>query len=338
MILVTGGTGLVGSHLLYHLLKRGEKVRATKRPTSNVGDVKLAFSFYGDAGIDLLQQVEWVDADLTNPAAVDALFTDVDRVFHCAAQVSFRPQDARMMRTINPKITANLVNAALAHRIVHFAHVSSVASIGRKKEQDELITEDMEWKNDTHVSNYAVSKYLSELEVWRGIEEGLCAGMINPTLIMGPGNWNHSSNVFFKSLSKPFKFYTTGTNGFVDVRDVVAALLAISDKKVNGERYIISGENLAYRTVFNALAQRFGNPQPALRANPFIIDVIWRIEWLRSRLTGSNPIMTKELAVTTQSKWQYSNQKAREQLGMKFRKIEESFDEFVPFYKEKYLS
>ncbi len=336
MILLTGGTGLVGSHLLYALLQRGEKIRATKRPTSNLGDVKMVFSFYGDEAHMLLDNVEWVDVDLTNPAAVDDLFADVDRVFHCAAHVSFRPQDAHLMRSINPKITANLINAALHYKVAHFAHVSSVAAIGRKKQQSDPITENTSWKNDPDVSNYAVSKYLSELEVWRGIEEGLTAAMINPTLIMGPGNWNHSSNAFFKTLSKPFKYYTRGTNGFVDVRDVVAALLKISDDQISAQRYIISGENLSYQTVFSALAKRFGNNEPSVRANPFLINLIWRIEALRSRLTGSTPILTRELANTTQSKWQYSNQKAREELGINFRNIEESFDEFVPFYKEQY--
>ncbi len=333
MILLTGATGLVGSHLLYALLKRGENVRATKRASSNLGDVELAFTFYGEDALPLLKRVEWVDADLLNPAEVDELFAGVDRVFHCAATVSFRPADKHRMIEENPAMTANLVNAALEHRVAHFAHVSSVAAIGRSKDASDFITEETEWKGGPETSNYALSKYLSELEVWRGIEEGLTASMVNPTIILGAGNWNHSSNALFKRYAQHFTFYTSGQNGFVDVRDVVAALLKLSDERINNERFILVGENLPYRQMGNFMAAAFGQPLPNREAKKWTTELLWRLEYLRSVLFKIQPLLTKETAHSARSMWVYSNKKATEKLGIAFRPIQKSIVEFAGFYK-----
>ena len=338
MILVTGGTGLVGSHLLYHLSLRGEKIRATKRASSQLADVELAVSFYGVEAKKLLQNIEWVDVDLENPFEVSEACSGISAIFHCAAQVSFRPKDAHNLRTINPKITANLVNAALENKVGYFAHVSSVAAIGRTKNQGEVITENTEWKNSPDNSNYAISKLGAELEVWRGIEEGLCAGIVNPAIILGSGNWNHSSNMIFKRLSKPFPFYTSGSNGFVDVRDVVAALLTLYDRKISAQRYILVGDNLPYRTHFENLAVAYGQKKPHRPASPFIMGLLWRIEHVRSLLFQTEPLVTKETTHSAKSAWRYSNAKAVKELGITFRSIPESVKEFVPFYKKQFLN
>lgn len=337
MILVTGGTGLVGSHLLYQLTLRGEKVRATKRPSSQLADVALAFSFYSPEAKNLLDLIEWVDVDLENPYDVNEVCAGITSIFHCAAQVSFRPKDAHNLRTINPRITANLVDAALNNNVGYFVHVSSVAAIGRNKTQSEIITENTEWKNSPDNSNYAISKFGAELEVWRGIEEGLKAGIVNPSIILGPGNWNHSSNAIFKRLSKPFPFYTTGSNGFVDVRDVVAALLSLFDKKISGQRFIVVGENLPYRTLFDKLAVAFGQPKPHRPASTFVMGLLWRFEYLRSILFGTDPLVTKETTHSGLSNWSYSNAKAKADLGISFHAIDQSIEDFVPFYMKHFL-
>ena len=333
MVLITGATGLVGSHLLYALLKREQTVRATKRKSSNLKDVSLTFSFYGADTEKLLSAVDWVDVDLLNPAAVDELFVDVDRVFHCAAAVSFNPKDEHKMVEINPAITANLVNAALHAGVKHFAHVSSVAAIGRSKNGTEEITEKTEWQNSEDNSKYAIGKYLSELEVWRGIEEGLPAAMVNPTIIFGPGNWNNSSNTIFKRFSKPFPFYTKGGNGFVDVRDVVDALLIISDNNIIAQRFILVSENKSYKEIGEKLADAYGNPAPKNEAKSWQLELVWRFEKLKSSLTGKDPLLTKETAQTSQKTWRYSNIKAVTELGINFRKLDKSLVEFVSFYK-----
>lgn len=335
MVLITGGTGLVGSHLLYALLKRGETVRATKRNSSNLADVELSFSFYGDDAKNLLSTVEWVDVDLLNPAEVDELFIDVDRVFHCAATVSFKPSDKQRMIEENPAMTANLVNAALAHNVLHFAYTSSIAALGRNKGPNDFTNEETEWKSGPQNSNYSISKYLSELEVWRGIEEGLCAAMVNPTIILGAANWNQSSSAIFKRYASGFKYYTTGKNGFVDVRDVVDALIKLSDERINQERFILVGENLAYRDMANKMATAFGQKPPSRQAKEWLSNLLWRIEKWRSILFNIAPLITKETARSARSTWQYNNKKAREKLGMNFRPIDQSIVEFAAFYKRE---
>lgn len=333
MILVTGGTGLVGSHLLHALLTRGETIRATKRSTSNLVDIELAFSFYQDDSIAQLKNVEWVECDLLNPMEVDDLMEGVDRVFHCAAAVSFNPKNEKKLMEINPAITANLVNAALEHHVKHFAHVSSVAAIGRTQGNEEFITEQTEWKNGPDNSKYAIGKYLAELEVWRGIEEGLKAAMINPTVILGAGNWKHTSNTLFRKFSKPNPFYTKGGNGFVDVRDVVKALLAVSDSTISGERFITVGENVSYLNLITYFADAFDVEPPKTVVKSWMMEIAWRIEKWRSALTGKAPLLTKETARTSQNSWKYSNKKAKNQLGLKFTPVRESVATYADFYK-----
>ena len=334
MVLLTGATGLVGSHLLYALLNRGESVRATKRASSNLNDVALAFSFYGEKAQNLLKNVEWVEADLLNPAEVDELFVDVNRVFHCAATVSFKPKDKQQLLEENPAITANLVNAALMNKVEHFAFTSSVAAIGRNKTLHDFTTEETEWKAGPENSNYAVSKYLCELEVWRGTEEGLCAAMVNPTLILGAANWNKSSSAIFKRYASGFKYYTTGKNGFVDVRDVVDSLLRISDLRINQERFILVGENLFYRDLANKMANAFGQAIPTREAKRWVTNLLWRMEKWRSVLFNIEPLITKETARSARSMWQYSNKKAIEKLGIQFRPIDKSILEYAEYYKK----
>lgn len=336
MNLVTGGTGLVGSHLIYHLLLRGEKVRATKRAGSNIADTELAFSFYTKNTQPLMAQIEWVDVDLENPLDVDAVCKDVSILYHCAAQVSFKPQDAQRLRAINPLITANLVNAALANGVGYFAHVSSVAALGKPKDHSEYITEKTEWKDSAANSNYGISKLGAELEVWRGIEEGLTAAIVNPGIILGPGNWQHSSNAVFKRFSKPFTYYSQGTTGFVDVRDVVQALLTLTDKKIHAERFILVGQNLSFRELFAEIAKAFGHKPPSKPANKWVVAALWRIEHLRSLLFGANPLITKETARSATSSYKYSNNLAKEKLMISFRDVMVSAKEFVAFYQKNF--
>lgn len=333
MILVTGATGLVGSHLLYALLKRGESVRASKRTGSNLADVDLVFSFYGDDAKSLLKKVEWMEADLMNPASVDDLFEGgITQVFHCAALVSFLPRDRQRMIAENAQTTANLVNAALACGVNHFVHVSSVAAIGRDADKSKEINENTQWKNGPDNSVYAISKYTAENEVWRGIEEGLQAAIVNPTIILGPGNKHRSSNTIFKTFTKYFPLYTAGSNGFTDVRDVVDAMLLLADVQKSGERYILAGTNKSYREVFEAIAKEAGVKPPHLKTPPLLAQIIWRFEHVRSLLTGSKPLITRETARSAIHSYVYSSKKFKSEFGFSFRPLEQTLKESVGFY------
>lgn len=320
---------------MYALLARGEKVRATKRPTSNLKHVEDVFSFYGNNAKKLLQSVTWVEPDLLNPAEVTDLLQDIHVVYHCAAMVSFAPKHKESMRMVNPAVTANLVNAALHHNTSYFAHVSSVAAIGKPKSQQETITENTEWLPGPEHSNYAVSKYYAELEIWRGIEEGLSAGIVNPSIILGPGNWHKGSSAIFKRYSENFAYYSEGSTGFVDVRDVVKILLTIADKKVTGERFIAVGKNATYRQLANLITDAYGLKQPTKKPNKLLIGLLWRAEKLRSILFGTEPLLTQETAHAAQQNWTFSNQKAQDKLGIHFTDLEKSVAEFCTYYKQQ---
>jgi nucleoside-diphosphate-sugar epimerase len=211
--------------------------------------------------------------------------------------------------------------------------VSSVAAIGRTQGNEEFITEQTEWKNGPDNSKYAIGKYLAELEVWRGVEEGLKAAMINPTVILGAGNWKHTSNTLFRKFSNHNKFYTKGGNGFVDVRDVVKALLAVSDNTISGERFITVGENVSFLSLMTSFAEAFDVEPPKTTVKSWMMEMAWRIEKLRSKLTGKAPLLTKETARTSQNIWKYSNKKAKRELGLTFTPVGESIATYAEFYK-----
>lgn len=330
MILVTGATGLVGSHLVFQLLKRGENIRALKRPTSNTSNTLKVFQYYTEDAEALFKNIEWVDTDLMDVLDIQQAFEDVDEVYHCAAMVSFAPKDKKTLLSYNPAITANLVNASLANNISKFGMVSSVAVLDKSEERE--TTEEDYWKNDPSVSAYAVSKYHSEMEVRRGVEEGLNAVIINPSLILGPGNWSASSSVLFKTVYKGLPFYSTGTNGFVDVRDVARSLIELMDQNKFGERYIVSAENWPFREMFNQMAKHLGSKPPSKLLSKKLSAIYWRVEWVRSVLTGKQPTVTKETVNTAFSNTKFSHTKLKETLGFQFTPVNESVETFSKFF------
>jgi nucleoside-diphosphate-sugar epimerase len=230
------------------------------------------------------------------------------------------------------------VNSSLEAGVDHFIHVSSVAAIGRDAKNKAPLNEDNFWKNDPTNSNYAISKYLSENEVWRGIEEGLSAAIVNPAIILGPGNWNNSSNVIFKNFSKYFPFYSKGSAAFVDVRDVVDVMLQLSDRNITEERYILAGSNRPFREMFSKIAESFQVKQPSYPVSALMAGLIWRFEFVRSLLTGSKPLLTKETVAASASNWTYDTSKVQNDLGFSFRNLDHSIPEFVKFYQKTQLS
>ena len=221
MILVTGGTGLVGAHLLYDLTSSGKKVRAIKRTSSDISVVKKVFSYYSADSENLLKNIEWVNAELSDVYSLLDAMEGVQEIYHCAAMVSFEKKKEEEMMKINIEGTANMVNAALAKSVSKFCHVSSIAALGRD-EKGGFISEETFWKSSPDNSNYSISKYGAEREVWRAAEEGLNVVIVNPSLIIGGGNWTQSSSNMFSKGYKGIKYYSSGENGFIDVRDVSA--------------------------------------------------------------------------------------------------------------------
>ncbi len=310
MIFVTGASGLVGSHLIQSLLFKGKKVRALYRQSVPVF-----------AGSD---QCEWIKGDILDPIGLTEALEGVDYVYHCAAIVSFAPGAAAKMLQSNVEGTANVVNACLVQQIKKLIFVSSVAALGRIRE-NEAIDETMNWTPETSNSVYGQSKYLAELEVWRAMEEGLPMAIVNPVIILGAGDWNNGSSGIFKSAYNEFPWYTKGMSGFVDVLDVVDAMQLLMESEVTGQRYVLSADNLYYRDLFNSIATAFNKRLPYKKVTPFLAGIVWRLEALKGLITGKAPLLTKETAATAQAVVKFNNRKFLDAFpNFKYRNLEET--------------
>jgi len=322
MVLVSGGTGFVGAHLLLQLLKKNQKVRAIKRKNSDLSLTEKIFSCYNRDDEILYSQIEWVEADISDIFSLDDVMQGIEKVYHCAAVVSFNPKDREKLFNTNVKGTANIVNAALKARINKLCFVSSIAAIGRS-ENNEFITETTEWKSSGRNSNYAISKYEAEKEVWRGIEEGLNAVIVNPSVILGPGDWESGSAKIFDTLSKGSRFYTAGVNGFVDVRDVAAVMIKLMDSDIINERYIVSSENLSYRELFTIILNKFGLKPPSTEASRILLEFAWRFEKIKGIIMNKRPLITRETVNTSQNKYFYSTAKLQKAIDFNFAPIKD---------------
>lgn len=298
MILVTGGTGLVGNHLLKALLAANKSVKALYRTQHDSFLLTPAEQ----------QAIEWIPADILDVIELEAAMQNVTQVYHCAAMVSFNPHQLRQLFHINVEGTANVVNAALNAGVHKLIYVSSVAAIGRSL-NGEPINESMEWTEETNNSNYGKSKYFAELEVWRGISEGLPAAIVNPAIILGAGDWQKSSAGLFKNAYDEFPWYTEGINGFVDVRDVANAMIMLMNSNISAERFILSGHQCTWHQIFSNIARQFGKRPPHKKVTPLLAEIVWRIEKIKGIASGKSPLLTKETARTAQSIFQYDNSK-----------------------------
>jgi len=338
MIFVTGGTGLLGTHVLVELSKRGEKIRALKRVTSDLSLTKKIFGFYfGETSDQLFNRIEWVDGDLLDVVSLQNGIKDCAVVYHCAALVSFKRRDFKKLVKINKEGTANIVNVCLAAKVDHLCYVSSTAAVGRS-EIKTVYDETNKWVSSPENSGYAVSKYIAENEVWRGVEEGLNAVIVNPCVILGPGNWNESSLTLFKVVKKGLKFYTCGVNAFVDARDIAFVMAELSARRIFNERFLVVSENLAFKTLFEKVAKAFNVKAPAVLVRPWLAGLAWRLEGLLSFCFGRKQNITRETARSSMSTTSYSNQKIKERLNFDFIPIDDSVNNAVKFFNANNLT
>ena len=322
MIVVTGGTGLVGAHLLYDLCQNHAKIRAIKRINSDLAQVKKTFAYYSTDFENLFNKIEWVDADISDYFSLEEAFEGAEFVYHSAAMVSFKERDREIMQEINVQGTANVVNAALYRKVKKLCHVSSIAALGNP-EVNEIATEETPWKDSDKRSAYSISKYKSELEVWRGIEEGLDAVIVNPSIILGPTKWNSGSAALFSHVYKGLKFYTLGTNGFVYVRDVSRAMIELMESNITAQRFTLNSEDVSYKTLLSLLAQNLGKPLPTIAVKPWMSELSWRLLRIYSLFTGKEPLITKSTAKSSRKISRLSNQKIKETLNFEFISVEE---------------
>jgi len=332
MDLITGGTGIVGVHMLLERTAAGVPVRALFRKGSERSIVERVFLHYRSDADELLQRIEWVEGDVLDTGALRAAMTGISHVYHAAALVSFDPRDADELQNVNAKGTANVVNAALDAGVARLCHVSSTAAIGRAPgliERDEQLP----WNRDKQVSDYAVSKYEAELEVQRGIAEGLDAVIVNPCIVLGPGASGRSSMPMVERLARGTAFYPPGSNSVVDARDVAACMVALMERGASGERYLLVGENLSYETLFTELALAFGRTPPSRKLQPWMLSVASRLERIRSLITRRRPLVTKHTVHSALIKRAYSNKKVSDLLGYRFRSAREAVANVAGFVK-----
>ena len=321
MILVTGGSGLLGKELIIQLLAQGKQVRAIYNKTP-----------LPDFHSDKLEQVQ---CNILDVIGLEEAMKGIEQVYHSAAIVTFNPKKKRELFKINIEGTANVVNASLDAGVKKMVHVSSVAALGRIRENTP-INETMNWTEETSNSRYGQSKYLAELEVWRGIGEGLDAVMVNPVLILGDGDWNSSSSRVFKSVYEEFPWYTDGITGFVDVRDVAKAMIQLMESNISAERFVISAEDRNFQDVFNLIAKAFGKKPPQKKVTRALAKIVWRLEAIKSRFTGKEPLVTKETAATALAKVHFDNSKLKKYLpGFTYRTIEETITHTCALLQQK---
>jgi dihydroflavonol-4-reductase len=326
MILVTGGTGLVGSYLLYELTRKGHKVRALLRPGKKAYEPSNIFDCLLAKDENLAGQVEWVEGDVLDPFSLHQAMKGVEYVYHCAAYISFNPRELQKMLAVNIEGTANVVNACLDSGIKKLCYVSSIAALGQA-EKGEMIDENAKWKTSRINSGYAVSKYGGEREVWRGIEEGLDAVIVNPSVIIGAGCHEKATNSLFHSIAKFLPYYITGVNGYVDVRDVVKAMIILMESPVRGERFVLNSENLTLKEFFVKTADVLGKSHPRIAINKHVINTFAWLEEMRCRITGTKPMITRENVRAAMSQSYYSAEKFHSAYNYSFIPVSESLAE-----------
>lgn len=323
MILVTGATGFLGTQLVVQLLQSETRIRCIKRHTSHIPP-KLE---------TLSNKIEWLNADILNLSDLAVAFDGITHVYHCAAMVSLNPKDKEQMIRTNVDGTANVVNLCIAQNVQKLIHVSSIAALGKSK-NGELITEQHYWDAFDVNNGYAVSKYQSEMEVWRGIEEGLKAVIVNPSIILGIDASVEATNIMFKTIKNGLNYYTLGGSGFVDVADVAKAMIFLAHSDIVAQRFIINSQNMLYKNMFQSIAQALGVPAPAKKATPFMLGIAWRFSTAKAYLTNKKALITSDIATTASRIETFSNQKIKQIIDFNFKPIDVSINEIANRFKK----
>ena len=328
MILVTGSSGLVGSHILYDLIGKRESVRAVYRSERRKNRVKKLFEYYNKTlnQFHNFEDVEWYQADVLDIDALEESFSGVQKVIHCAALVSFHKLDFHRCMTINRTGTENVVNLCLKKKVHKLCYISSTAALGS---YGNPITEKTRWEPGKEVSGYSVSKYSAEKEAFRGAAEGLNTSIVNPCLIIGPGNWHRSSLTILKAGSKGMKYYPPGGNAIVDARDVSNIVLKLLYSEESGEKYLTIGHNLSFKDLLGLIAKSMNQKAPTKKLNKTLayftaatIENIYRIFRKRS------PISIESIQSAYKT-LEYSNEKVKKRFDYEFHTLEDTMDNAI---------
>lgn len=327
-IFVTGGTGFLGSYLLRYLVAEGHsKIRALKRANSPMDLVK-----------EVVDKIEWIEGDILDTIILEDAMEEVQEVYHCAGVVSYAPSDYQLMMDVNAEGTANMVNVALYRKVEKFVYVSSIASIGRRPKLP-VIDENTKWERSNWNSSYAISKYLGEMEVWRGAAEGLNVAMVNPAVIIGSGFWDRGTGQLFERANNGLKFYPKGSTGYVDVRDVARFMVKLMESDITNERYILNGANSSYLDFFTKIATILNKKPPSIQVNFILKEIAIIGEWLRSTLLRRKPLLTRHTVNHVNRNFTYKNDKSKAVFDFRYTPLEttlkETGEQFLASQKTK---
>lgn len=321
---------MLGARIVFDLLNQGVKVKAIYRNKKRIEQFRKNISFYCKNEQELTNLVEWVEADVVDYLSICNAVEGVDLVIHSAAMVSFHPNDQEAMYEINIKGTANIVDACLFKGVKRICHVSSIAALG-KEDEGEMIDENSSWIPERKHSGYQISKFHSEMEIWRGINEGMEAVIVNPSVILGPGEWHAGSPAFFNNIYKGMKFYPTGGTGFVDVRDVSAAIMTLIEDKNWGnaieKRFLLNAENVSYEKVFSLISHSLKVKAPSIAANKYLLALAWRAAWIAGKLTGKKPLITRGSVGNASKKQLFNGSRITREFGFDYRSLEKTIEE-----------
>lgn len=332
MILITGATGTIGAHLALKLVQQNKEVICIKRAGSDINKTKKIFSYYTSDYEELFNRIKWVDADISDIFSILDVLDGVETVYHCAGLVTFNVKREKELFKINVEGTANIVNACLEKNIKALCHVSSIAAI-HNPDITKNINESVYWKSSPNVGNYAISKYNGEREVWRGIEEGLNAVIVNPAIVIAPGLWNQSSGKLFDICYKEMSFYTNGSSAIVDVNDVTDCMIKLVEKKLFNNRFILIENNYAYKEILSKIHVEFGKKAPRYLATKTLLILADITESIRCLFSEKEPVITKESARASLDSNTYSNSKIKNALQFSFKPFDESVKFVCSCYK-----
>lgn len=334
MNLVTGATGIIGSHVLLSLLQKEKVVVACKQKNSDVSKVETLFSYYTKNSKELFQKIKWVEIDLNDTLLLEQTLDGIETVYHCAGFVSFNKHHRKKLFEINEAGTKNLVNACLYKGIKAFCHVSSISTINNL-DYTQTLNEDVFWKTSGKESDYAISKYGAEKEVWRAMAEGLNAVVVNPGVVISPGFWNQSSSKLFSVCYKGTLFYTTGTTAYVAATDVAKIMIMLVEQKKFNARFILSENNYSFKFILGAIHKNFNKPLPTIKASKLLLKIAQRLNGVTSFFTGKEPVVTKALINSAFNSQLYSGKALINALSYKYTPIEVELKNICEIYTQE---
>ncbi|POS02669.1 nucleoside-diphosphate-sugar epimerase [Flavobacterium croceum DSM 17960] len=337
MILVTGATGLVGAHLLLHLVtlnQENKPIKAIYRSKSSIEKTKSLFELYDK--LPYFERIVWVQADITDIPSLEIAFQGITKVYHCAAKISFDPNEEEILRKINIEGTANIVNFCIDKKVEKLCHVSSIAALGASINKALPVTESTEWNPELEHSDYAITKYGAEMEVFRGEQEGLKTVIVNPGIILGPypKTWDKTqgSGALFTSVKKGIPFFTKGNTGYVTVNDVVKAMVMLMEFNVSGQRYILVSENISYQNIINLVAHQLRVKTPTKQASNFLLDLAWRVDWFLHLIFRKKRSLSKQSALALQNTEIISSEKIQKDFGFTFTPIAPYIEQIAKYF------